>query len=160
MNIFQRISHFASAAILIFFIAACNNPFNLEPRSTPVELEQKMFDLVNSERSKTGAAALIWSDAIAEEARTHSKDMAEGTLPFGHDGFADRYARISRLISVQGGAENIAFGPDAETVFRLWVDSSGHKANLVGDYDFTGIGVAWSGKESTYYFTQIFIRSR
>jgi uncharacterized protein YkwD len=147
-------------AALVFCLIGCASLLKPEPSTTPNELEQKLFNLVNSERSKTGAAALIWSDSIAAEARTHSKDMAEGTLPFGHDGFADRYARISRLISVRGGAENIAYGPNAETVFLLWLDSSGHKDNIVGDYDFTGVGVAWSGKESTYYFTQIFIRSR
>jgi uncharacterized protein YkwD len=107
-----------------------------------------------------GLAALIWSDLIAEEARTHSKDMADKTVPFGHDGFSDRFARITRAIPADAGAENIAYGPDADTVFRIWADSAGHRAHIVGNFDFTGVGVAWDSKSSSFYCTQIFIRSR
>jgi uncharacterized protein YkwD len=160
MKGFRRIARSASIAVLAFSIAACDSLFNSVLPASPGEVERQLFNAVNSKRNEAGLAALIWSDLIAEEARTHSTDMADKTVPFGHDGFSDRFARITRAIPADAGAENIAYGPDADTVFRIWADSAGHRAHIVGNFDFTGVGVAWDSKSSSFYCTQIFIRSR
>jgi uncharacterized protein YkwD len=160
MKDFRRIARSLSLAVLAFVMPACDSLFKSVLPASPGEVEGQLVNAVNSKRSEAGLAALIWSDLIAEEARAHSKNMADKTVPFGHDGFSDRFARITRAIPADAGAENIAYGPDADTVFRIWVDSAGHRTNIVGNFNFTGVGVVWDSKSSNFYCTQIFIRSR
>lgn len=55
--------------------------------------------------------------------------------------------------------ENIAAGYDPSTVVRGWIDSPGHRANMLGDYTHLGLGYAHD-PASTYgmYFVQNFAR--
>lgn len=146
--------------LLLLSSTGCDYLLNSLLPKDPAEVERRIFELVNNERAAAGLEGLIWNDTIAAEARKHSRDMADGTVPFGHDGFSDRFARISQVIPAWAGAENVAYAATAELAVSLWMDSAGHKANVVGEYDYTGVGVAWNGGLGVYYFTQIFIRSR
>ena len=48
----------------------------------------RALDLTNKFRASEGnRPALAWSQELHEIAMEHSKDMAEGKVPFGHDGF-------------------------------------------------------------------------
>lgn len=47
--------------------------------------------------------------------------------------------------------ENIAYGYDAESVVDAWMNSTGHRANILGDYTHLGIGVAWNAQGTPYY---------
>lgn len=49
-------------------------------------------------------------------------------------------------------AENVAYGYAVDAVVQAWMDSPGHRANILGDYDSIGIGV------SNGYYTQVFAR--
>jgi len=132
---------------------------DLLPQNTN-EMASRVFDLVNARRINAGLPVLTWNDDIAAEAKQHSLDMADGMIPFGHEGFADRFARITLIIPASAGAENVAYASDAELAVSLWMDSDTHKANILGNYDYTGVGVAYGESLGVYYFTQIFIRSR
>jgi len=156
----RRVRVFLLAAVLVFFSAGCKNFLNDLLPGDISEIEKSVFNQINAKRTTNGLDALVWNDTIADMARGHSKDMADGTVPFGHDGFDDRFAAISRIIPASAGAENIAYTPDADSAVNLWWDSAGHRANILGNYNYTGVGVAWSSADSAYYFTQIFIRSR
>ena len=148
------------AALFVLGAPACDYFLNDVFPENVRELERHVFDRANAARAENGLEAMVWNDAIANAARDHSKDMAEGTVPFGHDGFADRFASINLLIPASAGAENIAYAPSADPAFNLWWDSTEHRNNILGDYDYTGVGVAWSAAEGFYYFTEIFIRAR
>lgn len=149
----------ALVAGLVFSSAACDFFENILPGNIP-EIEQRVFEQINAKRTAQGLAALAWNGVIADQARGHSKDMAEGTVPFGHDGFDKRYAAITKVISASAGAENIAYAPNVSLAVQAWMNSAEHKAQIFGDYDYTGVGVAWDASGAQYYFTQIFIRSR
>lgn len=56
-----------------------------------------------------------------------------------------------------GGAENIAAGQSPDDVVTGWINSSGHRANLLGDYNYIGIGYATGGPYGRYY-TQNFAK--
>jgi uncharacterized protein YkwD len=45
----------------------------------------------------------------------------------------------------------------AHKVVDGWLHSPGHKKNIEGDYNFTGIGVS-KDKNGRIYYTQIFLR--
>jgi len=125
------------------------------------DIEQSAHQQINNYRASRGLPPLIFNATIAAQARAHSRDMAQGRVPFSHNGFDARIAEIQKTIVVKSAAENVAFNngfndPATEAV-RGWLNSAGHLENIEDDYDLTGIGVDKNGA-GDYYFTQIFVK--
>lgn len=123
-------------------------------------MEADILKEVNAYRKKTGRAALQMMDIASAQAASHSRNMAGGKTKFGHDGFESRISAIRKQTTgtINAAAENVAYGQlTAEKVVDGWLHSPGHKRNIEGDYNFTGIGVA-RDKNGVIYFTQIFLR--
>lgn len=113
--------------------------------------------LVNEERARAGCQPVTADEALARLAADFSRDMAERgffshTDPDGHTPW-DRAeeAGVTHL-----AAENIARGqPDAEAVMAAWMNSEGHRANILNcDYRTLGVGI-WQG-EGGPWWTQEF----
>lgn len=123
-------------------------------------LEEAVFDRINEYRQGRNLPSLIWDNRISASARTHSRNMASGNVQFGHNGFAQRVQVIGQVIPYQVAAENVAYNQGyfdpATNVVKGWLNSIGHKKNIVGKYNLTGVGVAKNAR-GEYYFTQIFI---
>jgi uncharacterized protein YkwD len=130
---------------------------------TLANLEQATYDQVNAYRSSQGLPPLRLDERISQQARIHSQQMAEGKVPFSHDGFEQRVEVISTVIPYRSAAENVAYNQgysDPVTVaVEGWINSPGHQKNMVGDFNLTGIGMAQNAS-GEYYFTQIFILER
>ncbi|REE98158.1 CAP domain-containing protein [Thermomonospora umbrina] len=114
------------------------------PPSGSSGLEGAVVRLTNDERAKAGCSALRVDQRLVTSARNHSADMAakgyfDHTSPNG-DTFADR---IKRTGYPSPGAENIAMGqPTAASVMRAWMDSPGHRANILNcGLKALGVGV-------------------
>lgn len=124
-------------------------------------MEQEILQEVNTYRASKRLKPLQMAELITDAATKHSKDMGRGRVPFGHDGFDNRMDRIMRKIdNANACAENVAFGKfTAQEVVKRWIQSPGHKKNIEGNYNLTGIGVV-RGKDGYPYFTQIFINQR
>jgi uncharacterized protein YkwD len=124
-------------------------------------MEDDILQLINKHRHERKLQPLQFDNEISDKAKEHSKDMAKGRVPFGHDGFDDRLRDLmSKLPGSNAGAENVAYGSvNAAEVVDMWLHSPGHKKNIEGRYNLTGIGIA-RGKNGTLYFTQIFINQR
>lgn len=132
---------------------------NLELRSA---LEQEAFLLVNQYRKNNKLAPLAWSKSIADVARGHSRDMADGEVDFGHDGFSGRVRQLkTQIVGVKGCGENVLKTDDpnqvAEKAVALWLRSPVHLHNIRGDYNYSGMGV-WEDKRGMIYFTQVFAK--
>lgn len=124
-------------------------------------LESKAYELVNDHRQAMGLASLSYDARIAAVARRHSENMAAGRVPFGHEGFEERQRAISKTIPWTGIAENVGMNdyPVARTVRAAvsgWLGSRGHRKNIEGRYDATGVGIARDDR-GTFYYTQIFV---
>ncbi|MEV8437805.1 CAP domain-containing protein [Actinosynnema sp. NPDC051121] len=125
------------------------------PTRTEVELaEAKVVELTNGERAAHGCPALAADDRLAAAARAHSADMAARNY-FDHvsqDGrsFVDR-VRAAGYPSP--GAENIAAGQrTAEAVVKGWMDSPGHRANILNcKLKALGVGMARGGSYGIYW---------
>lgn len=123
---------------------------------SPLELE--IFSQINIHRSSVGRAALTLEDNIQQLCRQHSQAMAQGTIPFGHDGFQARSTRLLKQIGGTGTAENIAQGQrSALDVVSRWLQSPRDRRNIEGDYNLTGIAVAKDERGSNW-FTQLFLK--
>ncbi|MFD0676669.1 MULTISPECIES: CAP-associated domain-containing protein [unclassified Paenibacillus] len=120
--------------------------------------ERQIFDLANAARVKLGKPAFTWDDKIAGTARKHSADMAANNY-FAHESKngASPFDRMkSDGIAMQAAAENIAAGQtSAIYAHEGWMNSEGHRKNLLSDIQRLGVGVAFGGK-MTIYYTQNF----
>lgn len=127
-------------------------------------LERQCFDEVNRVREGYGIEPLELSEELLEVARYYSRRMAEENF-FSHvdpEGQTVRQ-RVSRAgIRWRVLGENLAFtsgyiNPVAVSI-RGWMESPGHRRNILdGDYRHAAIG-AWISKDGTVYFTEIFMR--
>jgi uncharacterized protein YkwD len=123
--------------------------------------EHKVCELINSFRKENGLAELEWSDELAGIAREHSKNMAEQSF-FNHinkEGKTPADRLVDAGIDFTAVAENIAAGePTAEGVVRQWLNSEGHRANIL-DPDLTKVGIGFyadTNAQYKYYWTQTF----
>lgn len=118
---------------------------------------QQILDGVNHYRLLHLRAPLKLNEKMCQIAATHSQDMAKKVCPFGHSGWDKRFVSIRRNVpnTMQAG-ENVAYGyKDIESVVKGWMNSSGHRANILGHYNLTGIAIAYDERHRPYY-TQIF----
>ena len=125
------------------------------------EFEDKVIELVNEERANAGLAPLAKDNGLMEMARFKSQDMADNNY-FAHESpthgsFSDLLKKFNIQNTVAG--ENIAMGQrTAEAVMQSWMNSPGHKGNILNsDYTRIGVGCAQSANGS-YYWTQEFAR--
>ncbi len=129
------------------------------------DLERRVFDLVNERRAGVGLSLLTWSDKVAGIARIHSENMANYKF-FSHTGadgkkVNDR-ADSSGVRRWHSLGENIAynrgFKSPLESAVQSWMNSPGHRDNILkNDWEESGIGVVVTA-DGTYYFTQVFLK--
>lgn len=120
-------------------------------------LVKDVFTETNQFRKSQGLVLLIMQEDLNLIAQKHSEDMASGRVAFGHDGFDHRYVLAgNKITDMHGFAENVALGPvTGKEVVTMWKNSSGHRANMMGQYRFIGIGIA-KDKDGSIYYTQVF----
>jgi uncharacterized protein YkwD len=127
----------------------------------PGKMERDILSLINEYRQKKNLQPLEMVDDISDVAEKHSRNMATNKVPFGHAGFDERIDKLLKDIKgANAAAENVAFGNiDAEKVVDMWLKSKGHKKNIEGNFNLTGIGIS-EGKDGRLYFTQIFVNRK
>jgi uncharacterized protein YkwD len=117
--------------------------------------------LVNVERANAGCAAVTVNPVLAEVARAHSQDMADNAY-FSHTSLDGRspWDRLEAAGYSDGSGENIAAGQStAQSVMASWMNSAGHKANILNcDSTTMGVGIGHGGPYGIYW-TQVFGRS-
>ncbi|MER5711546.1 CAP domain-containing protein [Streptomyces sp. NPDC002122] len=121
--------------------------------------EAEVLRLVNVERAKVGCTPVRSDAQLAALAGAFSTDMAQRGF-FDHtdpDG-ATPWARAEQA-GVSGlGGENIARGQaDAAAVMDSWMNSDGHRANIL-NCDFTTLGVGVQFGDGGPWWTQDFGR--
>jgi uncharacterized protein YkwD len=125
--------------------------------------ESRIFDLINAERRHQGLPALVYNPQLDRMAKIQARNMARlqkmaHVLP---DADLPTLADRSRYVGYPYGriAENVALGyPNAETVVEGWMNSKGHRANILNrEVLETGIGIARSTGGGLYY-CQVFGR--
>lgn len=132
------------------------------PTPTPTgddAMTAQVVTLVNQERAKVGCAPLTVDSRLVAAAQGHSADMAardyfDHTTPEGVT-FDQRITQAGYRWS--GAAENIAKGqPDAASVMAAWMNSPGHRANILNcGYRDIGVGLAYDASH-TPLWTQDF----
>ncbi|MDR2132886.1 MAG: CAP domain-containing protein [Clostridiales Family XIII bacterium] len=130
-----------------------------DPAKNPAEVfAKKVFELTNKERTAAGLAPLAWNDKLFEAAQIRANEITKQfshTRPNG-SGYHTALSDVGITGSAMSG-ENIAAGQRTpEEVINGWMDSPGHKANILRDgFDGFAAGVAYTDK---YYWVQLFIK--
>ena len=109
---------------------------------------------MNNERKAAGLGAVSSSGTLASIAAAHSADQAaHGTMSHtGSDG-----STLGQLLSrggfrASGYAENVAAGyGSADAVMTGWMNSAGHRANVLGNYTQVGVALARSASGVSYW---------
>lgn len=125
------------------------------------EIGKKCLELTNQFRAKNKLAPLKWDDSIWKISLTHSKNMGDGKVPFGHKGFNERIKQFPFHFSL--ACENVFMCQGyseysiAENAVNGWINSPGHRKNLLSNTNFCAIAT-YRTSSGAYYLTQMFAR--
>lgn len=145
--------------LILVVVLTIAGPRNAQAQRTGYKaMANDILMYVNEHRKDMRLAPLQMNDIVSATAEQHSRNMASERIAFGHDGFDARMNKLTKQIKpVNAWAENVAYSSEnAKEVVEMWLHSAGHKKNIEGKYNTTGIGIA-KGKDGTLYFTQIFL---
>ncbi len=99
------------------------------------DAEHQFVDLINVERANAGLGGLVVRDEIVPIARTWTaKLIADGALSHNPALGTQLPSGWTRY------GENVGFGGTVETLHQAFMDSPGHRANILGDYNQVGVG--------------------
>jgi len=131
------------------------------PELSLEQLEEKLFFLVNNERSSRGLPELRFDPLLRAMARAHSQKMIQENK-LGHDfpGYntlANRAAQAGLHFSVIG--ENVASGDTFIMRFfhEQLMSSPGHRENILSA-NFRQLGIGIGLRRNVYYVTQEFAK--
>lgn len=130
------------------------------------EIEQAIFQRVNTERTAAGLPALSYNTTMEHYARIKSKDM-------GDNGYFSHEDKQGNLITAQMKADGVSYRAWGENIAYIqginsnsalatkfmdnWMNSSGHRANILST-NFSSIGIGVYKIGNTYYATQEFYK--
>lgn len=121
--------------------------------------EQEVLDLINEQRTKQGLKALQIDAETQRVAKIKAQDMVDNNY-FSHNSpiYGSPFDMLKSFkVSYQTAGENIAGNSNNRAAVNAWMNSSGHKANILnGKFNYTGIGVVTSKKYGKIY-VQMFI---
>lgn len=180
LRIIQQISFFLLLSLHIgcendsFSTAADNVDLNSEIDSSLQQIiTQKIFEKTNAIRTSRGLSELAQNDDMDQLAQLHSDNMVEHNFysHVDHQGKSPSQRADDLNFEWRRIAENIAQVPWHENVLKCgntrsaesisecvvegWRNSPGHYANMIGEFDQLGVGVAFTN-DSIAYFTQVF----
>ena len=121
--------------------------------------EKEVFDLINTQRTNNGLTALKLDTEALNVARIKAKDMVDNNY-FSHNSptYGSPFQMLNSFkVTYKTAGENIAGNSSNSGAVNAWMNSSGHKANILNSsFNYTGIGVVKSSKYGKVY-VQIFL---
>lgn len=115
--------------------------------------EQGFLSKINSERAAKGLGSLKMDGGLQSHARKHTADMIAAGAIY-HSTSAELKAAAGSGWSKLG--ENVGRGGSVSSLHSAFMNSSGHRANILGDYNYAGIGT--DTKDGVLYVTVVFMK--
>ena len=143
-----------------------NNPGNNDTEEAPEEDSsdnnthpyiKAVVDLVNIERAKEGLAPLTINTNVQAAAQVRAMECEQLFSHTRPNGSSFATALREQGVSYRRAGENIAWGQRTpEQVVTGWMNSEGHRANIMNS-EFTTIGVGYyQNANGTNYWCQLF----
>ncbi len=133
-----------AAAVLCALVMASPAYCDLEN-----DVARELFRMTNEERRREGLPALEWDDRLAQSAAAHAERMAQNDqLSHQFPGEPPLRERIAAtLLRFNRSAENVAFAGQPGRIHQGWMESAGHRKNILSPrYNALGVGVVRRGK--------------
>ncbi|SIP98553.1 CAP domain-containing protein [Maribacter ulvicola] len=134
------------------------SPLTLASSKTHSTIEADLFEIINDHRASIGLNKMKFEDTSYYYANLHTSYMISQEN-ISHDKFTNRAENIVKRTGALFVAENVA--RNYETIndaFNGWMNSSGHKKNIEGDFNYSAISII-ENANGDLYFTQIFVKS-
>ncbi|KAL3663977.1 hypothetical protein V7S43_010864 [Phytophthora oleae] len=155
-------------SFFLFATASASNenlrqPRRLQTYTQPADYVGLMLERVNLEREAQGLPTLCSNSKLQAAAQRHSDDQAANDF-MNHTG-SDGSSMSQRVTDAgydwRGVAENVAAGQvDVTEVMDAWMNSEGHRHNILGDYTMLGTAYAYTSDGLyNHFWTQDFGRS-
>ena len=135
------------------------NPTNM--RVCKDDIGKKCLELTNIFRAKNKLPPLKWDDSIWRISYTHSKNMGDKKVPFGHKGFNERIRQFPFHYTL--ACENVfmcqGYSQDSIAKYGVdgWINSPGHRKNLLSNTTHCAIAT-YKTSSGAFYLTQMFAR--
>ena len=121
--------------------------------------ELEVFNLINEQREKNGLTALKIDSEVQNVARIKAQDMVNNNY-FSHTSptYGSPFDMMKSFkISYKTAGENIAGNSNNQAAVTAWMNSEGHRANILNSsFNYTGVGVVKGSKYGKIY-VQMFI---
>ena len=121
--------------------------------------EKEVFDLINKQRAQNGLSLLKENSELQRVARIKAQDMVNNNY-FSHTSptYGSPFDMMKSFkISYNTAGENIAGNSSNSSAVTAWMNSPGHRANILNSsFNQTGIGVVTGSKYGKIY-VQMFI---
>ena len=121
--------------------------------------ELEVFNLINQQRNQNGLASLKIDPEVQNVARIKAQDMVNNNY-FSHTSptYGSPFDMLKSFkVSYKTAGENIAGNSSNSAAVTAWMNSSGHRANILNSsFNYTGIGVV-RGSQYGKIFVQMFI---
>ena len=158
LDFMKRLKLVVALVLCVFFIPLGDRVAGAQARGSVAE--QYLFTAANAERVQRGLPALRWDATLYQAALGHAKEMAaRGSISHqyaGEPGLAERGnlagARFSQI------AENVAQAPTAVRIHDAWMNSPGHRENLL-DPKVDSVGISVLSRNGQLYAVQDFGRT-
>lgn len=115
--------------------------------------EGTLVSNINSARSSNGLPPLESHSTLISYSRQHSEEMLASNSIY--------HSSSGQLTSLVSGwtriGENVGRGPSASAIFSAFMGSSGHRANILGDFTHMGVGTA-EDPDGVLYVTIVFVK--
>ncbi len=140
----RRIASTLATTVLVIGVMA--------PAASAGSLENEALSLLNGERAAAGLAPVSLHADLNDDALGWSQHMmAAGSL-----------SHNPNLASVTTGwdklGENVGLGTSIPALHDAFMNSAGHRGNVLGDYDYVGIAVV-EETSSKLWITVVFMKS-
>lgn len=117
-------------------------------------VDNQFLAKINASRSANGLAPLSMSGSLQSYATSHSAKMADSNSIYHSTSAQLRAAAGSGWTKL---GENVGRGPSVDSLHTAFMNSSGHRKNILGDYNYVGIGSV-TGGDGYIYVTAVFMK--
>jgi hypothetical protein len=115
--------------------------------------EQGFLSAINSSRSSAGLPPVSMDGGLQSHARNHTAAMIAAGQIF-HSSSGELKAAAGSGWSKLG--ENVGRGGTVSSLHEAFMNSSGHRKNILGDYNYVGIGT--DSNSGVLYVTVVFMK--
>ncbi len=135
-----------------------DNPATPTGQTSLSAQEQQLVDLINSERVKAGLNPLTVDIKLSNVARVKAQDMIDNSY-FSHTSpiYGSPFDMMKSFgITFKSAGENIAINSSVQKAHVAFMNSEGHRANILNS-SFTHVGIGIVSNGGSLYISEMFI---